>query len=87
MLETAQYTPASLRVAFIDTGYGGPIASLHAYAWEARERVLDALAEFIRDSCYRHGCGDDACSCDWLDETLAGTARSPAKGEEKGVTK
>ena len=97
MPETAKYTPKTLRVAHLtvmDTHEERlrPYAlcvliDAHANAWKARERVLNALARFIRDSCYKHGRGDDACSCDWLDETLAGTTRSPAKGEEKGVTK
>ena len=84
-------TPETLRNfvsrKMTDDWYGGEELLDMADAWEARERVLDALSGFIRDSCYKHGRGDDACSCDWLDETLAGTTRSPAKGEEKGVTK
>ena len=37
---------------------------------EALERDRDKLALFIRGNCYKHGRGDDACSCEWLEETL-----------------
>jgi len=38
--------------------------------WEADRKRLGKLADFIRGNCYKHGRGDDACSCEWLEETL-----------------
>ena len=66
------YTPEELREAFDGEHTDGRIL-VHACAsaWEADRKRLDKLADFIRKSCYKHGGGDDACSCDWLDRALA----------------
>ena len=42
-------------------------AETNALQWKVKE-----LAEHIRNSCYKHRNGDDACRCKWLQEALEG---------------
>ncbi len=37
------------------------------------EAQVARMAEHIRNSCYKHGNGDDACCCEWLQESLDGS--------------
>ena len=82
-------TPERLRYE-ADWHLGHPCAgpmNAAASAWEADRKRLGALAALIRKSCHKHGGGDDACSCHWLERTLAPNDTSQAnrkspEGEE-----